>query len=59
MSSLIPVPSRWRNNDTGEVVEAYWCSDVLVSYAKDEPKEVRTVRTERQFKFLQEFTQEI
>lgn len=55
MSNVVTVPSTWRNRETSEEVQAYWRSSELVSYAKDEPVEVRTVRTERIFKFLQDF----
>lgn len=57
---MIELHSLWRGNSTGKLVQVHWVRDGLVSYVfeKEHPKEVRTVRTVRQFSFLQDFTKE-
>jgi hypothetical protein len=58
---MIELDSLWRENSTGKLVQVHWVSTVLVSYVfpKEHPDEERTVRTVRQFSFLQDFTKEI
>lgn len=57
---MIELYSLWVEKSTGRVVQVHWLSDVLVSYVfhKEHPNEVRTVRTVRQFSFLQDFTKQ-